>query len=145
VFASWPSLLPRLRYIRRFGSAQSGVAAVEFAFLMPVLIMFVIGTYAIGLTMHRISSVGYALEETARALQLNPNMTDTQLQSTINQNLAPLGKESVSLTKSVTKDASNADVAILTLSYSYVVDTPFVPVYSGTYTRTANVFLNIPD
>ena len=132
------------RLLRGLGNCQSGIAAIEFALLFPVLLLFLLGTYAVGLAMHNISSVNYALEQTARILALKTDKTESQLQESFAQNLASLGKQAATLTKSVTKDASGSDVALLTATYSYSINIPFVAAYTATYSKTANVFLAVP-
>src|SRR4029079_12172506 len=111
---------------------------------MPVLIIFVLATYAMGLAVHHVSSVSYALEDTARTLLLNPALTQSQLQTVLNGKLAPLGNTTVSLTKSLTKGVGDSDIAVLTVTYNFSIKVPFVTTYNGSYSRSTNVFLTLP-
>ena len=130
--------------LRRFAGRDSGVAAIEFAVLMPVLILFVLATYAMGLAIHHVSSVSYALEDTARTLLLNPALTQSQLQTVLNSKLTPLGNTTVSLTKTLAKGVADSDIAVLTVTYNFTIKVPFIPTYAGSFTRSANVFLTLP-
>ena len=121
----------------------SGAVAVEFALVFPLLVVFVLGIYAVGSVMHCISSVRYALEETGRMLQMNSSLTQDDLQAAIDQKLAHYGKQAVTLTKTVDKDSYGSSVAHLTATYPYYIAVPFVPRYEGAYTQSAEVYLVI--
>jgi Flp pilus assembly protein TadG len=117
--------------------------AVEFAFVFPVLIVFILGIFAVGSVMHSISSVKYALEETARMLQMNKSLTQSDLQAAIDQKLTSYGKQAVTLTVTVDKDGFGSSVAHLTATYPYQIAIPFVPKYEGAYQLTSEVFMVI--
>lgn len=133
-------LLPRLRSLSR---CRSGVAAIEFAFVFPLLIMLVLGIYVTGSVMHSISSVGFALEETARMLQMNPKLTQSELQSAIDKKLGSLGNQAVTVGMTIETDSYGSKIARLTASYPYTVAVPFIPEYEGAYQQTSEVFLVI--
>jgi Flp pilus assembly protein TadG len=132
-----------VRRIRGLLRCSSGAAAVEFAFVFPLLIMLVLGVYAVGAVMHSISSVRYALEETGRMLQMNHSLTESDLQTALNEKLENLGKQEVTLSVTLEKDAYGSDIARLTASYPYTIAVPFIPEYEGAYQQTAQVFLVI--
>lgn len=127
----------------RLARCSSGVAAVEFAFVFPLLLIMIIGLYAVGSVLHCISSVRFALEQTARTLQLNPSLTQSDLQTVIDQKLVNYGKQAVTLTMTVSKDASGSDIAQLTASYPYLIAVPFIPKYQGAYQQSVDIFLVI--
>lgn len=131
------------RRLFKLWRCSSGVAAVEFAFVFPLLLIFMLGIYTVGSVMHCMSSVRYALEETARTLQLNPKLTVSDLQKTIDQRLTNFGKQAVTLTMSVQKDATGSDIARLTASYPYLIAIPFIPRYEGAYRQSVDIFLVI--
>src|SRR5262245_39469465 len=78
---------PRRRRWLSLLQCRRGTAAVEFALVCPALFIFLLGIYSVGSVMHCISSVRYALEETARMLQLNPTLTEEDLQDAIDTKL----------------------------------------------------------
>jgi Flp pilus assembly protein TadG len=121
----------------------SGTVAVEFAFVFPLLVVFVLGIFAVGSVMHSISSVKYALEETARMLQMNPTLTKEDLQAAIDQKLTFYGNQTVTLNMTVEKDSFGSTVAHLTATYPYLIAIPFVPKYEGSYVQTSEVFMMI--
>ena len=122
---------------------SSGAAAVEFAFVFPLLIMLVLGVYSVGAVMHSISSVRYALEETGRMLQMDHSLTESDLQTALNGKLDQLGKQEVTLTMKLEKDAFGSDIARLTASYPYTIAVPFIPKYEGAYKQSVEIFLTI--
>ncbi|TMJ37851.1 MAG: pilus assembly protein [Alphaproteobacteria bacterium] len=131
---------PRLLSLWR---CTSGTVAVEFAFVFPLLIVFVLGIYVVGSVMHCISSVKYALEETGRMLQMNSSLSQSDLQAAIDQKLTYYGKQAVTLTKTVDKDSYGSSVAHLTATYPYFIAVPFIPRYEGALTQSAEVYLVI--
>jgi Flp pilus assembly protein TadG len=129
--------------LSRLGRCRSGVAAVEFAFVSPLLISLLVGIYSVGSVMHCLSSVRYALEDTARLLQMNPALTESDLQTAIDSKLTNYGKEAVTLKMTVSKDAAGSDVARLTATYPYLIAVPFIPEYEGAYKQSVDIFLII--
>lgn len=128
---------------RRLAFCEAGVAAVEFAFVLPLLIIFLIGIYAAGALLHSVSSVGYALEETARMLQMNSKLTQKDLQAALDKKLSSFGSQAVTLAMTVDKDSYGSSIARLTASYPYTLAIPFIPEYEGAYRQTVEVFLVI--
>jgi Flp pilus assembly protein TadG len=130
---------------RSFGlfRCSSGTAAVEFAFVFPLLLVMMVGIYSVGSVLHCISSVRYALEETARMLQMNPALTQGDLQKALETKLTNYGKEAFTLTMTMQKDAAGSDIARLTASYPYLIAVPFIPKYKGSYQQSVDIFLVI--
>lgn len=135
--------LPGPLRLSRFWRCARGAAAVEFAMVFPLLVMLVLGVFTIGSVMHSISSVRYALEETARELQMNPALTVSDLQADIDKRLASFGNQAVTLTMTLETDAYGSRIAHLTARYPYLIAMPFIPKYQGAYQQSAEVFLVI--
>lgn len=129
--------------LRRLSRCESGVAAVEFAFIFPLLVMFLIGIFVAGSLLHSVSSVNYALEETARMLQMNSKLTQQDLQAALDKKLSNYGNQAVTLAMTVDKDSYGSTIARLTASYPYTLAVPFIPEYEGAYRQTVEVFLVI--
>jgi Flp pilus assembly protein TadG len=129
----------------RLWRCSGGTAAVEFAFVFPLLIILIIGIYSVGSLLHSISSVRYALEDTARLLQMDPSLTQGDLQELIDERLSSFGKQAVTLTMAVVEDASGSDIAHLTATYPYTLAVPFIPKYEGAYEQSVEIFLVIAE
>ena len=124
---------------------QRATVAVEFALVFPLLIVMVLGVYSVGAVMNSISTVRFALEETARVLQMNPALEESDLQTIIDEKLAGYGNQSVTLTMSVEEDAFGSDVAHLTASFPFTIAIPYIPTFEGAYQQNVEIFLVIAD
>ena len=133
------------RALGRFIACRSAAAAIEFAMVFPLLVVLLFGTFAVGWSMHCISSVEYALEQTSRALQLDPTLNLASLQALLDKDLDALGNQPVKLTMATAKDTYGSNVAHLTVTYTYHIEVPLVAKYSDTITRTSDVFLTVSN
>ena len=131
--------------LRSFVRGRSGAAAVEFAFIFPALVLFILGTYAVGWAMHGVSSVDFALDRTARVLQLKPTLNTAELQMSIESVLKELGDQKVSVTMSTKTDAYGTQLAELTANYAFAIAIPFLETVTLNYQRTATVVLTVPS
>ena len=77
------------RNIRRFGGAQQGTTAIEFALIAPVFIALLVAIFETTLFLFAQANLQYAAMETGRLFMTgqaqNGNMTQSQLQSTVSQ------------------------------------------------------------
>ena len=69
--------MTRLNGLRRLARAESGAAAVEFAFVLPVLAAMVLGAIWVGLLVLAISSLDYSVQTAARCAAVNAQLCDT--------------------------------------------------------------------
>ena len=67
--------------LRRFGRAADGVAAVEFALVVPVFILFCVGIFEGGRMMWIRNSIQTATEEAARYAMAHTTATETELET----------------------------------------------------------------
>jgi len=65
--------------LRRFTRASDGAAAVEFAIIVPVFVMFIMGIFEGGRMMWIRNSIQTATEEAARYAMAHTTATDTVL------------------------------------------------------------------
>ncbi len=92
-----------LRRLIRFLQDRRGVAAVEFAFVAPVLFMLTIGTIDVGRLVWSWSSLDHLAREATRyasvrgAESLSP-MTQTQLEAYVNNRLIGMDPNDVTVT-----------------------------------------------
>lgn len=116
-------------FIRRLSGAQGGASAVEFAMVLPIFVTMVLGTIQMGIVYYQAGTVQFALEETARKVMINPNMTLSQIETSIEQRLEVLTSQQVSVTYSV--DTSGA-IRIARVNARFTIDVviPFVPGFA---------------
>ena len=147
--------MPAKRIIRD----ESGVAAIEFALVMPVFMALILGIWFMGVASHTTNDVRHALAMGARALQINPDMTQGQLQTLVQGNVFDAldsGTVTVALAfgdndnNNSDNDDPDADgdsdvnndgvqLAIATATYPIAFRLPFVGTYAFNYTITTTV------
>jgi Flp pilus assembly protein TadG len=109
---------------------QSGSAAIEFALVAPVLIILLVGAYAAGYAFHSISSIHYALDDTARSYRLDPSLTTTDLQAILDKRLKPLGSPSPTLSvESIPRD-DGTRIVRMAASYTIPIKLPMVTTFT---------------
>lgn len=68
---------------RDLASDTRGAAAVEFAFIMPVFVVLLIGGALFGQAFYAIGSVQWAMERTARDLMLDSDLTTAEFEARV--------------------------------------------------------------
>jgi Flp pilus assembly protein TadG len=121
---------------RRFASDRSGGAALEFALLGPVVLMFVIGFFQVAWAMYCSSSVRYALHNSARALVIDPTISQGQLQQMVRDAVSPLASPNVNVSLVKTTVGTGLQVSQATATYNYQIVIPFMPTYNGSFSTT---------
>jgi Flp pilus assembly protein TadG len=105
---------------------ERGAAAIEFALTVPALVILLTGGYAIGYAIHATSSVHYALDETARALRLDPALTSEELQDILEEKLKPLSNQAPTLSMTSTARDDGGNLVELIASYGVEIKIPMI-------------------
>ena len=105
---------------------ERGAAAIEFALTVPALVVLLTGGYAIGYAIHAMSSVHYALDETARALRLDPALTSEELQDILEEKLKPLSSQAPTLSMTSTARDDGGNLVELIASYGVEIKIPMI-------------------
>ena len=122
---------------------ERGVAVIEIAIVLPVLILFIYGIFQIGILYQANAGMQHALGEGARyaTLCLSPdpceNPTATQVQAEINANV--FGTKPGTFTVPTPTVASGE--MTLTVNYSQPMNFLFFPGPTVTMSRTKKVYL----
>ena len=122
-----------------FASNVSGGSGIEFALIAPVLIMLLFGIFAFGWSMNTTSSVRYALEASARSLQLNNTLTQADIQAVATQKLKALGLKNVNVTINTDPASGGFRMAHVNASYAFVINFPYFSDYQINYTTSVTV------
>ncbi|UCI06420.1 TadE/TadG family type IV pilus assembly protein [Mesorhizobium sp. B1-1-8] len=128
-----------MRKPKAFAGNTSGGAALEFALVVPFLIMLLFGIFAFGWSMNSASSVRYALEQSARSLQLNNTLTQSQIQVIATQKLQALGLKNVNVTITTDPASGGFKMAHVNASYAFVIDFPYFSAFPIKYSTTVAV------
>jgi len=122
-----------------FAGDVSGGSGIEFALIAPVLIMLLFGIFAFGWSMNSTSSVRYALEASARSLQLNNTLTQSDIQAVATQKLKALGLQNVNVTITTDQPSGGFCMAHVKASYAFVISFPYFSDYPISYAAMVNV------
>lgn len=113
-----------MRLHRRLRS-ESGASAVEFALLLPLLVMILFGIIEFGMALYRQSILTNASREGARLgiVQSIPAITTAQINVVIDNYLAPSGIPPGDVTRNIVAGGiTGSDVTVtLTLPYTFNV------------------------
>lgn len=108
---------------------EAGQAAVEFAIVLPVALVVVLGVVQVGLALRNELAVNVAAREGARAAAVTTDMSAAAAQA---------ARGAVSLPVEVTASASDRDVTV-TVTYVDNTDIAIIGAFMGPITHTASV------
>ena len=124
------------RYIRD----SRGSAAVEFSLVLPIFLVLIAGTFAVGWAAHSTHNLRHALAEGARALQLKPTITQSELQTLVRSKFFEgHGPEDVSVTLTIDPLSAGVQLAHTSASYPVTFTVPLVGSYSFSYSVSMTV------
>jgi Flp pilus assembly protein TadG len=106
---------------RRFGASQSGAAAVEFAFIVPVLLAMLLGAIEFGRVMYSKVAFEYAVAQASRFGRVTKAAGSDKVKKALSSNLLlldPSHLKNVSFSEVVNADTTRT----ATLSASYQID-----------------------
>jgi Flp pilus assembly protein TadG len=127
-------------FAKKFIRDSRGNAAVEFALVFPLFLIFIFGTFYIGWVTYGTYTVHHAVVQSARILQLNPTTTQGQLQTFVRSKVDAVGGSSnvtVTLTMGAASNGTQLARATATYPMSFVV--PLLGTYSFNYTTSTTV------
>ncbi len=101
--------------------------------LGPVFLIFIIGFFQVAWAMYCATSVRYALHNSARALVLNPTMSQSDFQTLVMSAVTPLAAQNVSVSLTKTTPSSGLQLSTAVATYNYQIVIPFVPTYNGQF------------
>jgi Flp pilus assembly protein TadG len=136
----WARARRRLRWLR---ANQRGIAAVEFAFVFPVMLLFLIGIIECGRIVWTNYSLQTAVEDTARYILANQKATDTQISTYVSGKLDLL--DPTDLTISVARDTvTGVNFVSVSAVYSFTVAANIVPLGSFSLIGRSRIALTAP-
>jgi Flp pilus assembly protein TadG len=118
---------------------ERGTAAIEFAIVGPLLLLLVFGLLGAGIVIQECMTVRYALEQSARALQLDPSMTEAALSALLNDKAKGSVPSGISVTLTIDPPVSGQALAHATASYDLSLEVPFVPAFQIPYSTSLTI------
>ncbi|MDP3739485.1 MAG: pilus assembly protein [Hyphomonadaceae bacterium] len=111
----------------RFVAGKHGAAAVEFALVIPALLLLVVGAMELSIALYRGASVQWAVERAARAVSLNGTLTEADIQALVDADLARVGAAVEVDVGYSTEAGPELTLARITATYVHTVDIAFLP------------------
>jgi Flp pilus assembly protein TadG len=109
----------------RFGTDQSGAAALELALVAPALIVCLFGAFNLGLAYYSGAAVRNAVQRASRVLIASPDTPASTLQSSATAMLANVPAQNLTLTVA-SETVNGAAVKRVSWTYSYPLSIPFM-------------------
>ena len=130
-----------MTFIRTIRRDEKGVAAVEMAFALPILLLFVYGIFQFGVILQANAGMQHALGEGARYATLYPkpadNLIETRMSNSVfGMNIGTFGAPTV--TTPATSECTNC--RLLTVSYTVTPDFVFFSGPAINLVRTKRVY-----
>lgn len=128
-------------FAKRLIGSDRGSVAVEFAMILPAFIGLVFAGFYAGWTSLNMHSVHYSLTKAGRALQLNPSLTQSDVQKLVSDYITNLSGDGKSVTVTLDKGASSSGAKLdtATASYPLTFTVPLIGTYTYTYTTSVTV------
>lgn len=128
---------------RKHPRAEEGAAVVEFAFALPVLIMFIWGIGQFGMIMAADAGMQHALGEGARAATLFPTPNDATIKQRMQDTVFGNYLGSYTINDPVNSGSAAAGNRFITLTVSYTVTPDFLFFRTApiTFTRSKRVYI----
>lgn len=123
-----------------FARDARGAAAIEFAFVVPLLLMVMFAVFQFGWAQHRLSSVRQASEEAIRALAIDPSLTQAAIHTLITGSLEATGEGDVAVTL-VKEPVSGGEIARVTAIYVAEFGIPGLAAFKIPYEVQRTAFL----
>jgi Flp pilus assembly protein TadG len=121
-------------------SDDRGSAAIEFSLVLPVFLVMITGIFWVGWAAQETHNIRFALAEGARALQLEPTLTQSELQTLVRSKvLDGHDPEDVSVTLTIDPLSAGVQLAHTTASYPLTFTVPLVGSYSFSYSVSMTV------
>jgi Flp pilus assembly protein TadG len=130
------------RLARRLWAERAGTTAIEFAIIAPALLATLFAAFAAGWALHCNESVDFATQTSSRGLIANPAMTQSQLQTQIQSQLASIA-DSSNLVVTLAEDPTTASprLAHVNVAYTHTLGAPLLSAIKYTYNVKSTVTL----
>jgi Flp pilus assembly protein TadG len=128
----------KLSLARRFGCANDGASAVEFALILPLFILLLFGIVELSRMMFVSSSVQYSVDRAARFAAIDADVSDADIENEINHLLAISNSPSVDISISRIMVGATT-IARVSAHYDHLVSGPFIPAFTVGWDFETNV------
>lgn len=107
-----------MEFLKRYLRTVKGVAAIEFAFVLPVYLLFIFGIIELGYVLWGFSALEYGASYGARYAFVNPTSSGSTVQ---NYALSKIDFPNNAITYTVTMNPGNSAVINGSFTYTFLV------------------------
>jgi Flp pilus assembly protein TadG len=129
-----------MSYLRKLRSDRSGVAAIEFAVAVPILVTFLWGIFQVAIVYRANAGMQHALGEAARFATIFPTPSDSAIQDKITSHRFGVDGGTWE-TPTIATDTA-AKTKLITVTYSQPTDFLFFEGPTVELTRSKLVYLS---
>ena len=127
--------------VRKLGRSESGAAAVEFALILPALVMLIVGVAQLGILFMANAGLRNAVAEGARYATIYPRPTDAQIRQVITDSRFGLDPARLATPAIARGVSAGTDYADITMTYTVPMDFIFFSVPSVTLVESRRAFV----
>lgn len=120
---------------------EQGAAVVEFAFALPVVMMFIWGIFQLGLVFQAQAGMQHALGEGARYATLYPTPTDLQIKNRVTA--STFGTGNGTFDPPVLTTSSDLSSKTISVTYKVTPNFLFISVPQISITRSKKVYMPV--
>ena len=118
------SKLFQKRSKRRFGRADDGAVAVEFALVIVPFLIMIFGIFETGQILWASSQIDFHVDRVVRDAAVDASITTGEIEAAITDSLDDLNADN--LTVDVARASGTPDVVTVTVNYTHMPVTPFL-------------------
>jgi len=130
-----------MRMMRNLRRDRRGVAVIELAFALPVLIIMMWVIIQLGLVFRAMSGIQHGLGEGARFATLYPKPSDAAIKTKITTTVYGIGPGSFTITTPVSGTADGANYLDLKVTYTQPTDLLLLRGPTITVSRSKRVWI----
>lgn len=134
--------MPHARDFSRFVRDARGAAAVEFAIIANVFIVFVMGIIYVSIMLFNYASLDWAVDDAARLASINPAVTQADITSAINARLSSFGLSEATVTYT-TSTLNSIKTGHIAAYFQQAYTLPFVSTFHITFSSAAYVPMGV--
>jgi len=116
----------------RFRRERRGSTAVEFAFVAPILVMFIMGILMLGIAYHNASTIQWSLERSIRMAMIDADVTLEEIEAAMAEDLERIGSPDLDLTYTL-DESGPVPLAVITADFAVPLNIPLLPAMNLSY------------
>ena len=127
--------------LRKLLQEKSAATAVEFALLLPILIILTLGAFEIAIALYKKNQLANAVSIAQRQLQINQAADAQQIKTKIADALINIDSDDVLVTLSDNFTSDGFTERTVTISHNYDFILPLLSVFSVTLRENSSIIV----